>query len=261
MKTSEKIVKILKNKYKIDCVDYAIVVGSGLIKSAPELTNKIKIDYCKIGMPKSKVKGHSGSFIFGEYNGKKVVLVSRIHYYECADLNQVRLPFEIVAGLGVKNIVLLTSCGGLNESFKVGDVMLIEDHINFSGINPLIGINKMEFTDMSNAYSKKLRDEIKQLDKESSLNLKYGVFCQMSGPSYETLAEVDMLKRLGGDAVSMSTALDCIIANYLKMQVVGFSVIVNVFTNNNQKLTHEEVLENAEKACFKVKTILSNLIK
>ena len=256
----DKVVNKLKKDYKVEDVDYAIVVGSGLIDAAPVLENVIKVEYEKIGMPKSKVKGHSGSFIFGSYNGKRVVLVSRIHYYECADVKLVKVPFEIIARLGVNTVILLTSCGGLNPEYKVGDVMMIEDHINFTGINPLIGIDNIEFTDMASAYDIDLKNKIKSFVKKHKLDIKQGVFCQMSGPSYETMAEVNMLRVLGADAVSMSTAMDCIISRYLKMRVLGFSVIVNVFNNNMGELTHEEVLQNAKTACDKLRKILSYII-
>lgn len=257
----KKAVKILNKKYNIKSVDCAIVVGSGLIESAPKLQNQVKVGYDELGLPKSKVKGHSGSFVFGEYCGKKIALVSRMHYYESGDIKKVRLPLEIMSELNCKMAVLLTSCGGLNQSYRVGDVMLIEDQINMSGVNPLVGMEEIKFVGMANCYSKNLKEQVKTISKSNKLQLKYGIFCQMSGPSYETMAEVNMLRLLGADAVSMSTAHDCIIANYLNMQVVGFSVIVNVFNDNEEELTHEEVLENAKNACQKVNKILSELLK
>lgn len=261
MEIVQRVIKKLNKKYKITKIDYAIVVGSGLVESAPELENVVTVKYDELGLPKSKVKGHSGSFVFGEYFGKKVVLVSRMHYYESGDIKKVRMPLEIVAGLGVKTVILLTSCGGLNTTFNVGDVMLIEDQINMSGINPLVGVDDIRFTNMSNCYSINLRDKVATICKKNKISIKNGVFCQMSGPSYETNAEVNMLRGLGADAVSMSTAHDCIIANYLNMEVVGFSVIVNVFSGEQQNLSHEEVLENASRACKKVNKILTMLLK
>ncbi|MBE7082058.1 MAG: purine-nucleoside phosphorylase [Clostridiales bacterium] len=260
MNLVDKILKKLNKKYGIEHADIGVVSGSGLSSAIPELDNVIKISYQELGLPKSKVQGHSGNFVFGELNGKRVVIISRMHFYESGDIAKVRLPFDIVAKLGVKQMILMTSCGGLNKSFKVGDVMLIEDQINMSGINPLVGIENLAFINMSNCYDLELRNEVKTIARQEELDLREGVFCQMSGPTYETNAEVEMLRKLGADSVSMSTAHDCIVANYYGMKVVGFSVIVNVFTGEQANLNHQEVLDNAQKACDKVKKILVNLI-
>lgn len=261
MNKVDKIVKILNKKYGISAVDWAIVAGSGLIEAVPEMKDVMKVDYKTLGLPKSKVKGHGGGFIFGKINNKNVVVVSRMHYYESGDLSKVRLPLEIVSKLGVKSIILMTSCGGLNKGFRVGDVMLIEDHINMSGVNPLVAVEDLSFTNMVNCYDLKYREQIKKLAKENKIDIRAGVFCQMCGPSYETSAEVQMLRMLGADSVSMSTAHDCIIANYLGMRVIGISVIVNVFNDGSDaKLNHEEVLENASRACAKVRDLLVQVI-
>lgn len=256
----EEAVDILKNKYGIRNVEYAIVCGSGLGSALPELENKIEVSYDTLNMPKSKVKGHSGKFIFGEYDNKKIVLVSRIHFYESGKVENVRLPYEIIARLGVKKVILLTSSGGLNKTYKVGDIVLIKDHINFTGTNPLVGIEEMKFTNMGDCYNYEWRQLAKTIAKEEHVDLKEGVFVQMSGPSYETNAEVEMLRLLGGDVVSMSTAFDCIISNYLNMTVIGFSVVVNVFSGGNDNLSHQEVLDNALKASLNLKKILCRLI-
>lgn len=262
MKITQKAIKILNKKYGITKVDYAIVVGSGLKDCAPELENKVTINYSVLGLPKSKVQGHSGSFTFGTYNGKSVALVSRMHYYESGDIKKVRMPLEIMAGLGCEYAVLLTSCGGINKSYQVGDVMMILDHINFSGINPLIGIEKIDFVNMSDDYNSALKDAVRKICKKEKLSIKEGVHIQTNGPSYETRAEINAFGIMGADAVSMSTAHDCIIANYYNMKVLGFAAIVNVFDGcADATLSHEEVLENAKKANVKIKTILTNLIK
>ena len=258
--TVNEIVDTLKNKYKIDDVEYAIVCGSGLADALPNLEDKVEVPYACLGLPTSKVKGHSGNFVFGKFNNKKVVLVSRIHYYESGKLENVRLPFEIIAKLGVKKVVLLTSSGGLNKTYKVGDLVLIKDHINFAGINPLIGVEDMQFTNMCNCYNSEWRPLALSVAKGESVGLKEGVFVQMSGPSYETCAEVEMLRLLGADTVSMSTAFDCIICNYLKMTVIGFSVVVNVFSGDDVNLNHQEVLDNAKQASINLKKILCKII-
>ena len=214
MKNTDKIVKIINKKFGVDKVDVAIVVGSGQADSVPTLKNPVVIPYDALGLPKSRVSGHSGKFVVGEYNGKIVATVSRYHYYESGDISLVRKPFEIIKALGTKLVVLLTSSGGLNKKFKVGDIMLIEDHINYSGINPLIGIDNLEFIPMTNAYDKDYRQKIKQIAKEKDIDLQYGTFIQFSGPTYESMAEVEMVRQWGADTVSMSTAHDCIICNY-----------------------------------------------
>lgn len=262
MVNAEKIIKVLNKKHSIYKADYAIVVGSGLMGSVPDLEDVKIVAYDKLGMPKSKVKGHSGKFIFGRYADKNVVLVSRQHYYESGDMFKVRLPFEIVAGLGVKKVILLTSSGGINKTFRVGDIMLIKDHINLTGNNPLIAIDPLEFTPMADAYNKEIFNRMVEIADEHDINVRQGIHIQLSGPSYETLAEIDVARNMGADTVSMSTAYDCIISNYLKMKVCGIASVVNVFSDKEaEELNHEEVLENAKKACSKIKTILCNLIK
>jgi len=257
----KRVVKILNKKYKIENEDLEIVAGSGLKDAVPNFDGEtISVNYSDLGLPKSKVKGHSGKFVFGKINGVKVVVVSRMHFYESGDINKVKLPFSIVSQLGAKKIILLTSSGGVNSSFKVGDIMIIKDHINLSGIVPTVGMEEIEFTDMSDCYSKQFISEIKEIAKSEDIDLREGVHVQMSGPNYETKAEVEMIRKLCGDSVSMSTAHDCIISKYYKMNVLGFAVIVNVFNNSQDELTHEEVLENASKACDKIKKLLINFI-
>lgn len=257
---AKRIVKILNRKYKIKDVDYAIVVGSGLMDSVPDLDDIKIVSYASLHMPKSRVQGHSGKFIFGKFKDKTVVIVSRIHYYESGDIKKVRLPYEILSLLNVKKVVLLTSSGGLNKTFRVGDIMLIKDHINFSGLNPLVGISPLKFTSMTNAYDGELFSKMVKIAKENNIDVRQGVHIQFSGPSYETLAEVNVARNMGADTVSMSTVFDCIICNYYQMKVCGISSVVNVFDENQEELSHKEVLENAQKACLKIKTIISNLL-
>ena len=256
------IIRQLNKKYNITKADFAIVSGSGLGESMPELDDVQIVRYESLGMPKSKVKGHGGKFIFGKYGNKTVVIVSRYHFYESGNMENVRLPYFILSKLGVQNVVLLTSCGGLNKTFRVGDVMLICDHINFTGQNPLIAIQPLEFTPMANAYDKDMFNKMKKIADEKDVNVRVGTHIQLLGPSYETMAEVELARKFGADTVSMSMVFDCIICNYLKMKVAGIASVVNVFNtkDNEQELNHEEVLDNAKKSCLKIKTILENLI-
>ncbi len=255
----DKIVKKLNKKFNINKVDIAVVVGSGLLDAVMPLENKIEVSYAKLKMPASKVAGHSGKFVFGTYKDKTVVLVSRIHFYEHGQINLVRMPFEIIKRLGVTDCVLLTSSGGLNKTFAVGDVMLITDHINCTANNPLVAISPMTFTPMANCYDKEYITKILDIAKDNNLNLKQGTHLQFSGPSYETLKEVEYARMIGGDTVSMSTVYDCIICNWLQMKVCAMASVVNVFEDNAQPLSHQEVLDNAQKACNTIKTILTNL--
>lgn len=256
----KNIVNKLKNEYKVKDVQIAIVAGSGLMNSLPTLSNVIEVEYSALGIPASKVKGHSGKFVFGTINGKNVVCFSRIHYYEHGDMSLVRLPLEVVSALGASMVVLMTSSGGINSSYKIGDVVLICDHLNMTGQNPLIAINNLQFTNMGNCYSRECREQVLNIAKQKGIRLQQGVHAQMSGPSYETIAEINMLKKLGADTVSMSTAYDTIIANYLNLKVLGFAVVVNTFSGGDDKLTHQEVLDNAQKASANIKQILTELI-
>ena len=261
MNISEKAINILKEKYGINKVDIAIVTGSGLAKSVPELDNKVVVPYEDIGLPKSRVEGHKDCFVFGKYGNKNIVIVSRLHYYENADIKIVMLPLQVVSGLGAESVVLLTSCGGLNKEYRVGDIMVINDHINMSGINPLLKLDKITFTNMLNCYEPEYISQINQIASQNGIKLKNGVHCQMSGPSYETRAEVEMLRLIGCDSVSMSTAHDCIIAKYLNMKVAGFAIIVNIFEETTEDMSHKEVLDNANKASEKVQLILNEFLK
>ncbi len=259
----EKIVNKINKKYNINKVDFAIVIGSGLMEAAVDLTDTVTIPYDKLGMPKSKVKGHSGKFVFGKFGDRMGVLVSRLHFYESGDMSKVRLPFEIIAKLGCKDIVLLTSSGGVNTSFAVGDIMVINDHINLSGYNPLVGINPIVFVPMAHAYDIEVIKRLKEIAKEEKIDIKEGVHFQFAGPSYETLSEIYVARKLGADSISMSTSYDCIISKYLQMRVCGIAVIVNTFEENDSmnKLNHEEVLENASKACKRIKILLTKLLQ
>lgn len=260
MNLIDKAVKILNKKYKIINVDVAIVSGSGLAKSIPELENKIVVSYEELGLPTSKVKGHSGNFVFGSLNGKKIAIVSRMHYYESGNVSKVLMPLSIIAKLNTKTVVLLTSSGGVNKKYIVGDLMLIRDQLNLSGINPLIGLDDIKFVNMLDCYNAGYREVFKAIAKEHNIDIQEGVHTQTSGPSYETRAEIEMIRMLNGDAVSMSTAHDCIIANYYDMKVLGIAVIVNVFEATTADMSHQEVLDNAEKAGAKLKLLLTEFI-
>ena len=258
---SKKIAQTLKKKYKINNIDYAIVAGSGLMDAVVDLEDITIVPYKCLGMPKSRVSGHSGKFIVGTYCGKKVAVVSRVHYYEYGDMSKVRLPYEVLAKLGTKKVILLTASGGINKTFRVGDIMLISDHINFTGQNPLIAIDNLKFISMTNAYDRDMFNRMAKIADENDINVRQGVHIQFLGPSYETNAEIEFAKSIGADSVSMSTVFDCIICNYLGMKVAGIASIVNTFTDSNENLEHSKVLSDAQKTCQRIKVILTELLK
>jgi len=246
----------------------AIVLGSGLGGFADNLNNTVIIPTEDIPhYPRSTVPGHKGQWIIGDINGVPVLAVQgRVHYYEGYSLEQVTFPVHLFAGLGIKTLIVTTASGGLNPKFKPGDLMLITDHINFAFGNPLIGrpenLLGPRFVDMSEPYNKQLQEIAVISGKETEIPLHQGVFCWVTGPSYETAAEVRMLQKCGGDSVSMSTVPEVIVANQRHLQVLGISLITNLSTGlSDSKLNHEEVTDMANKAGKKLQTLLKTIIQ
>lgn len=258
--------------YLKNCIDYipdvAVILGSGLGSLSEEVTNKNIIKYENIPhFPKSTVVGHAGQFVCGNLCGKKVIMMQgRFHYYEGYDMKRVTFPVRVLKYLGVNTIIVTNAAGGVNTNFKPGDLMIIEDHINLSGNNPLIGENIDEmgprFPDMSCAYNKELVKIAKGVAKEEKINVVSGVYCMMSGPTYETPAEVKMVRTLGGDAVGMSTVPEVIVANHQGMKVLGISCITNMASGIlDQPLNHEEVIETSNKVKDKFIRLVKGIIK
>jgi len=246
----------------------AIILGSGLGDFAESVSNPVIIPVEDIpNYPKSTVPGHKGQWIIGEIQNIPVLCIQgRIHYYEGYTLQQVTFPVHLIAGLGIKILIVTTASGGLNPNFKPGDLMLITDHINFAFGNPLIGrpenLLGPRFPDMSEPYSKELLAIALNSGKETGIPLHQGVFCWVTGPSYETAAEVRMLQKCGGDAVSMSTVPEVIVANQRHLRVLGISLITNLSTGlSDSKLHHEEVTDIANKAGEKLQKLLINIIQ
>ncbi|CDF58188.1 purine-nucleoside phosphorylase [Thermobrachium celere] len=245
----------------------AIILGSGLGSLADEVKNKIELNYSEIpNFPVSTVEGHAGKFIFGDLNGKEVIMMQgRFHFYEGYDMNTVTFPIRVLKLLGVEKLIVTNAAGGVNTSFKAGDLMLIKDHINFSGTNPLIGPNLKEFgprfPDMSNAYCKNLIEIAKSAAQQTGVDLKEGVYFMMTGPSYETPAEIRMIRTLGGDAVGMSTVPEVIVANHSGMKVLGISCITNMAAGILEvPLSHEEVIETSNLVKDKFKKLVSEIV-
>ena len=229
-----------------------LVLGSGLGDFADTLENPQKIPYADIpDFPQPTVEGHCGAFVFGTKQGKSVVVLQgRLHYYEGFTQQEITLPIRVLAAIGVKTLVLTNAAGGVNLDYKPGTLMLISDHINFSGMNPLIGPNLEKFgprfPDMSDLYTASLRSAIKEKAAEADIPLEEGVYLMYSGPNYETPAEIRAFRILGADAVGMSTAPEALVAGHSGMDVVGVSCITNMAAGILPvKLSHAEVTETA----------------
>lgn len=229
-----------------------LVLGSGLGDFADTLENAQRIAYAEIpDFPQPTVEGHSGAFVFGEKQGKSVVVLQgRLHYYEGFTQQALTMPIRVLAAIGVKTLVLTNAAGGVNLGYKPGTLMLISDHINYSGMNPLIGQNLEKFgprfPDMSDLYTASLRKAIKEKAKEANIPLEEGVYLMYSGPNYETPAEIRAFRVLGADAVGMSTAPEALVAGHSGMDVVGVSCITNMAAGILPvKLSHAEVMETA----------------
>ena len=246
--------------------EIAIVLGSGLGELADEYCD-IKIKYEDIpNFPKSTVEGHKGNLVFAKINGKNVVMMQgRFHYYEGYSMAQVTYPIKIMKQLGAKIAILTNASGAINPYFKPSTLMIIKDHINFMGTNPLIGKNDnslgVRFPDMSDIYSWELRDIAYFNARKMKIPVNEGTYIGVTGPSYETPAEICMVRRLGADAIGMSTVPEAIVAKWMGMEILGISCICNSAAGvGNVGLSHEEVLKaaNAAKDNFK-KLILSVL--
>ncbi len=232
----------------------ALVLGSGLGNFAEKTEKLLEISYSDIpGFPTSSVVGHKGKLVLSKVSGTGDtfwIMQGRVHFYEGYSMEEVVFPVRVLVKLGVKKLVVTNAAGGVNRNFSAGDLMIIRDHINFMGTNPLIGKNMDEFgtrfPDMSNAYSKKLGLILQKAALDESIVLKEGVYAGMTGPSFETPAEVRMVEKLGGDAVGMSTVPEVIVAKHSGIEVAGISFISNQAAGISPvPLTHEEVTENA----------------
>ncbi|WP_446899665.1 purine-nucleoside phosphorylase [Clostridium sp. LBM24168] len=245
----------------------AIILGSGLGKIAEEIENKEIYNYIDIpNFPVSTVIGHKGRLIIGRLNGKVVVAMQgRLHHYEGYSMQQVTFPVRVMSLLGVEKLIVTNASGAVNLKYRPGQLMLIKDHINLSFDNPLIGKNMdsfgPRFPDMSNAYDKKLRERVKEVAKENGIELQEGVYVCMSGPNYETPAEIKMIRIIGGDVVGMSTVPEVIVANHEHMKVIGISCVTNMAAGILHKLLdHKEVIETSKYIEKDFEKLLRNII-
>ena len=246
----------------------AIILGSGLGELAERIQDAEIIPYREIpGFPVSHVAGHAARLVFGRIGEKEIVAMQgRFHFYEGLSMKELCLPIYVLGQLGVKSLVVTNACGAVNESFAPGDLMLITDHINFSGRNPLIGPNDerfgSRFPDMSEAYNKALCAYARETAASLEIPLREGVYAFYSGPSFETAAEIRAFKALGADVVGMSTVPETITAVYLGMRVLGLSCITNMATGISQKKhSHEEVLLTAAKSAERFCALCEALLR
>lgn len=246
----------------------AIIAGSGLGNSLPRLEGAVSIPYGLIpGFPATTVKGHAGELVCGRLHGKDVVIMrGRFHYYEGRPLSFIAFPVRVLAALGVKNLVLTAAVGSLKPALKPGDMLILRDHLNLMGSNPLMGnydaaFGEM-FPDMNEPYDKALRREAVALAKKFKVKAIEGVYTAVTGPSYETPAEVKMYRMMGGDIAGMSVVPETITARQLKIRVAGLCWVSN-FTSGISKttLSHEEVLELGAKVSDKMRALLEGLLK
>lgn len=246
----------------------ALVLGSGLGDYADGIKVVAELDYHEIeGFPVSTVPGHQGKYIFGYVDDVPVVCMKgRVHYYEGYDISDVVLPIRLVKLMGAKVLFLTNASGGINTDFHAGDFMLIKDHIANFVPSPLIGENIDElgvrFPDMGNIYDRELRKIIKHTAALLNISLQEGVYIQLTGPNYETPAEIRMCRTLGADAVGMSTACEAVAANHMGMMICGISCISNMASGiTANPLTHKEVQKTADKVAPLFKKLVTECIK
>ena len=244
-----------------------IILGTGLGHLADEITDKIEIPYEQIPhFPLSTVEGHSGKLIFGKLGGKEVLAMQgRFHYYEGYDMKQVTFPVRVFKAMGVKTLFVSNAAGGMDPNFKVGDIMIITDHINLFPEHPLRGKNHEElgtrFPDMSEAYSPRLIAKADEIAKRIGIKVQHGVYVGTSGPTFETPAEYRYFRRIGGDAVGMSTVPEVIVARHSEMEVFAISVITDLGVEGIvEKCSHEDVQKAANAAQPLMTRIMQELV-
>ena len=244
----------IKEKLGGRAPEIAITLGSGLGDLADHLVDAVQIPYGEIPhFPVSTVAGHKGQFVVGKLEGREVLCMQgRFHYYEGYDLKQVTLPVRVMKLLGISTLIVTNAAGGINTGFRPGNLMLIEDHLNLTGENPLIGENLEafgdRFFDMTVAYDAEYRALAEQLAAELNIPLQKGVYAWLTGPNYETPAEIRYLRAIGADAVGMSTVPEVLVARHSGLRVCGISCITNLAAGmGDGLLSHEEVKETADR--------------
>ena len=249
--------------------DFAVILGSGLGKIVDIMENKEIVPYKEIpNFPQSSVAGHAGNLVFGNIGNTRIMaLQGRFHYYEGFSMKEVAYPVYVMKLLGIDKMIVTNACGGINETFQPGDMMIIDDFINSVCVNPLMGANDERFgprfPDMSEPFSKELREKAKKVADELGIETKHGVYTLFQGPYYETAAEIRMFKTAGSDAIGMSTVPETIVANYVGIKTLGIACITNMATGlRTGKHSHEEVVaiaeRTSEKLCMWIEKLLKN---
>lgn len=259
---SDYILSKISKQYQV-----GIVLGSGLGGFDETINTHTVVEYKDIPyFPQSTVPGHKGRFVFGDINGVNVMLMSgRFHYYEGYSMQDIAVPIRVMKLLGIEKLILSNATGGINPDFRAGDFMLIRDHIKFFSDSPMRGKNDEafgeRFFDMSNAYDKDLRELAKRCATEKGIALQEGVYAFMSGPNFETPAEIKMLGILGADVVGMSTVPEVLTAVHCGIQVLGLSCVTNLAAGiSKTKLTHQEVMEAGKLANEKFSILVREIV-
>ena len=267
IKKLNETVSFIKKEFTEE-VGIGVILGSGLGNFIQEITIEKEIPYSEIPhFPVSTVKGHGGKLVLGTINGKKIIAMSgRFHYYEGYTPQQVVYPIRVMKQLGIHTVLLSNAAGSVNPNHKVGDMMIINDHISFFTPNPLIGKNEEElgprFPDMTEPYSKELIAKAISIAQRENIELKQGVYVAVTGPTFETKAEYHLIKAIGGDVVGMSTVQENIVAVHGGMKVFAMSIVTDLgIREEDNVITHEEVLQAAKEAEPKFTLIFKELIK
>lgn len=264
--SAKQSAEYIQSKLKVT-PEIGLILGSGLGILADEIEDAVAIPYSEIpNFPVSTVHGHAGQLVIGRLSGKTVIAMQgRFHHYEGYTMDKVTFPVRVMKLLGVEKLIVTNAAGGVNQGFTPGDLMLITDHINFMS-NPLIGANDERFgprfPDMSTAYDKEFQQLAIKVAADLNITIQQGVYLGLTGPTYETPAEIRMIRTLGGDAVGMSTVPEVIVANHSSMRVLGISCITNMAAGIlDQPLNHEEVIETTEKVKSTFLLYVKELVK
>ena len=262
----QETVSYIKGKINFS-PEYGVILGSGLGGFTEEIAVEYVLPYDEIpNFPVSTVQGHKGALVFGTIGTKKVVAMQgRFHFYEGYSMKEVTFPVRVMKYLGIEKLIVSNASGGVNPNYKVGDIVIINDHINMVPEHPLRGKNDERFgprfVNMSEPYSKKMIAVAKELALKNDIEVKDGIYLGLQGPTFETLAEYKMVKILGADCVGMSTVPEVIVARHMDVETFGVSVITDMGNEESiETISHEEVLEAARKAEPKVRTLIKELI-
>lgn len=247
--------------------EYGVILGSGLGSFTDDIQIEFTLPYAEIpNFPVSTVQGHKGALVFGTIGTKKVVAMQgRFHFYEGYSMKEVTFPVRVMKYLGVEKLIVSNASGGVNSNYNVGDIVLIKDHVNMMPEHPLRGKNDERFgprfVNMSEPYSKNMIAKAKELAKKLNIEVKYGIYLGLQGPTFETLAEYKMVKNIGADCVGMSTVPEVIVARHMEMETFGLSVITDMGNEESiETISHDEVLEAAKSAEPKVRLLIRELI-